>query len=1174
MKNKLLLLAVTFCFCMAAQAQAKYNSRDFKKKLVWIQMMNHTSSNAQTTYTTPVVKKSAVVQPKKFEAVREKEGKEEGEHEDMAYEMKHKNSAWFKAMSKPHANYFAVKKQFDKYFAKHKWEGSQSREFGAGWIKTKIFYLDKKGFVQDAPAFDPSTAPLSVPPTPGVTTRDVGGWHMIGPVNSLNIGPSIPGNKGGFVYMNRIDPTNPQKMFVSFQTGGLWTTSDGGTSWTLTDVNLPDVNYIDLDVCISNPSVVYAVSSQGGIVIKSIDGGLSWNATALTSASIYAGNPAKGADIAVSPTNPNVVVARWGSNIYRTADGGATWSLIVSGLNEYEIWTDCSNLSEMVDWSTTDNNVVYFLNYALGNQVQVYRSADAGVTFSIMTTITLDPAANGQVVGWAKLFLPSNNATAIYVAIGTGDAPTGHHAVQLYKLNNTTGAEILKRVNMRDGLTDEGGVHHGDMTMDRTDETKLVYGTYFRQFDYYSTDNGVSFTPSATNFHNDHRSLDMINGRVLTGTDGEAELSTDGGINYTNLTNSISNHELWGFGAAFKSDMCATGNDHGPNVIKEAGTGTEWFTWSGGDASNVDVNPLDDRYIFANNGGGESNLLMFRNGNQTISQHPTVIGSGGGDYLNNLEFHPNLYYSLICHSNGGNDLIRTDDNGVSSTIVHTFAGTVARNKIYMKDPKIIYVLVGRSDGRLWKTTDGGATWADVTPSSAATSGETNISDIALSDTDPNQVWVSYSSVQTVCKVLKSTNGGTSWANLTTPTLTANPVTRMVYQRGSNGGVYVGTHAGVFYRNNTMPDWVLIGNLPALEVPFMFINYNLGKIRIGTSRGAWEHDLYETSPPQAQISASTNKWTCIGGPIQFRDYSTVRNASATWAWSFPGATPSTSNLENPVVSYFGQPNGFHNVSLTVTDAYGTSSQTLTNFIQVTAAPSASSLPYSQTFEGTVFPPTGLTLSSTGKNFEQSTSVGGFGTSSKSASFINWENANLGTTASMITNPISISSPGLTAASLSFDVAYSRYAFDDDTLTVSVSTNCGPYIELYRKNGTQLSTNGGGPNGGASFVPTASEWRTDSIDISAYIGQAVSFKISDVVMNGNNLYIDNLNINTTTNPSYTITASAGANGSISPSGAVSVVSGANQTFTITPAGGYYVQDVLVDGTSQGALTIYTF
>jgi PKD repeat protein len=57
-------------------------------------------------------------------------------------------------------------------------------------------------------------------------------------------------------------------------------------------------------------------------------------------------------------------------------------------------------------------------------------------------------------------------------------------------------------------------------------------------------------------------------------------------------------------------------------------------------------------------------------------------------------------------------------------------------------------------------------------------------------------------------------------------------------------------------------------------------------------------------------------------------------------------------------------------------------------------------------------------------------------------------------------------------------------------------------------------------------------------------------------------------------YTINASAGANGSISPSGAVTVNYGANQAFTITPAAHYHVADVLVDSISVGAVTNYTF
>jgi hypothetical protein len=57
-------------------------------------------------------------------------------------------------------------------------------------------------------------------------------------------------------------------------------------------------------------------------------------------------------------------------------------------------------------------------------------------------------------------------------------------------------------------------------------------------------------------------------------------------------------------------------------------------------------------------------------------------------------------------------------------------------------------------------------------------------------------------------------------------------------------------------------------------------------------------------------------------------------------------------------------------------------------------------------------------------------------------------------------------------------------------------------------------------------------------------------------------------------YTISASAGANGSISPSGSVQVSYNTSQGFTITPNTGYQVSAVLVDGVSQGAITSYTF
>ncbi len=857
------------------------------------------------------------------------------EVEDFEYELKHKNTDWFLNMNDG-ADYFSIKEKFDLYFSDHKWEKSKARSLGEAWLKSKLFYLDKNGKVQPEPYIQKHN---NIPKNLNAVTSTtiIGTWRLLGPENSATTGYSGKGNHGGYVYLNRIDPTNSQKMFVSFVTGGLWMTSDGGLNWTLVDAPFSDVTYNDIDVCISNPQAVYALSNKE--LLRSIDGGLNWQSTSLNQTN-YSGTPY---DIAASPTNSNVVVARWGTFLYRTLDAGNTWSVVLGGLPNYSKW-DCSIHSEMLDWSPVNTSEVFLLSTSNTNTVTVYKSSNSGLSFSALTTLTVNASVNGQIIGWSKLFLPSNNSSAVYVGMGTGTSAYAHQAAHLYKLNSTTGATMLSRINMIPG-TSTMSLHHGDMVMDRDNENKIVYGTYSENILHSSLDNGLTFTNSVTNFHSDIRTIDLKNNKCLTGTDGESVFSTDGGNNNNTITNSISNHELWGFGSAFKSDIVASGNNHGPVMVKESANGFNWYNGYGADQGNTDVNPLDDRYIYSN---GYSNYRFFRTGIHTLINESNFLDVGGiYSYFNSIEFHPNKYYTIITHHAGQyptgnpnlnvwkNSLIKTEDNGNSISIVKTFTNQVFREKISMKNPNYIYVVEGLTNNKLWLTSDAGITWSNITPPSSVTSGQTNISDIAVSDQNPNEIWVAYSGVQSTCKIIKSTNFGSTWTNLTTSTLTSSPITKIIFQRGSNGGVYIGNKSGVYYRNNIMTNWQLLGSgLPQTEIRFMFINYNQGKLKIGTSRGAFEHDLYEISPPNALISANTNKVLCpLVDKIQFKDYSVVRNSSATWQWTFPGGTPSVSVLENPLVSYSTATNGFYNVMLTVTDAFGTSSQTLTNFIEV-------------------------------------------------------------------------------------------------------------------------------------------------------------------------------------------------------------------------------------------------
>ena len=83
---------------------------------------------------------------------------------------------------------------------------------------------------------------------------------------------------------------------------------------------------------------------------------------------------------------------------------------------------------------------------------------------------------------------------------------------------------------------------------------------------------------------------------------------------------------------------------------------------------------------------------------------------------------------------------------------------------------------------------------------------------------------------------------------------------------------------------------------------------------------------------------------------------------------------------------------------------------------------------------------------------------------------------------------------------------------------------------------------------------------------YVGAVSSYTFSNVQATHT--------ISATFSNQYTITASAGANGAISPSGSVQVTQGQSRTFAITPNTGYQVASVLVDGVSVGAVTSYTF
>jgi len=155
------------------------------------------------------------------------------------------------------------------------------------------------------------------------------------------------------------------------------------------------------------------------------------------------------------------------------------------------------------------------------------------------------------------------------------------------------------------------------------------------------------------------------------------------------------------------------------------------------------------------------------------------------------------------------------------------------------------------------------------------------------------------------------------------------------------------------------------------------------------------------------------------------------------------------------------------------------------------------------------------------------------------------------------------------------AVTSYTFNDvtagHTIAASFAINTYTITASAGSNGS-ISPSGAvsvnhGANQSFTITPAANYHVADVLVDGTSVGAVTSYQFTNVT--ADHTIVASFAIDT-----YTISASAGTGGSISPSGAVSVNHGANQTFTITPATGYHVADVLVDGSSVGAVTSYQF
>jgi photosystem II stability/assembly factor-like uncharacterized protein len=97
------------------------------------------------------------------------------------------------------------------------------------------------------------------------------------------------GGNAGRINFVRFHPTNTNIIYVGAPVGGLWITTNGGTSWTTNTDQLAVIGCSDIAIDPSNTNIMYLATGDGDAgdsysigVLKSTDGGVTWNTTGLT----------------------------------------------------------------------------------------------------------------------------------------------------------------------------------------------------------------------------------------------------------------------------------------------------------------------------------------------------------------------------------------------------------------------------------------------------------------------------------------------------------------------------------------------------------------------------------------------------------------------------------------------------------------------------------------------------------------------------------------------------------------------------------------------------------------------------------------------------------------------------------------------------------------------------
>lgn len=680
-----------------------------------------------------------------------------------------------------------------------------------------------------------------------------------------NIGPSRGGRSNAVSGVRGM----PLTYFAGYTGGGLWRTDDAGISWrNISDGHFRTGTIGAIAVANSDHNVIYVgagehairgqSSTYGDGVYKSTDFGRTWRHIGLEATRQISA-------VRVHPQDANLLYVaaqgdRWqGSSergIYRSKDGGATWELVLKGQNPTSGASDLS-------MDPTNPRILYAAFWDHQRQPWYVRSGGAGSGIWKSTD-------GGD--SWTRL---TNGLPSLMGKVGVAVSPANPDRV----------FAIVEAENGGLYRSDDAGRSWRRLSGDRLIQTRSWY--YMKVFAdpknenvvwvlnapvLRSIDGGATFQPvSAT--HGDNHALWIdpdAPERMINGNDGGASVTLDGGKSWSSQDNQPTSqfyhvtvdgqfpYRLYSGQQDNSSVSIASRTDGGSIGIRD------WEPSAGCESANIGVGK-SGRYVYGGCYQGLINELDTQTGlTRSIMVYPAMNLTERTDstryrfnwtapILVSQHDERTIYY-------GGNRLFRTTDRGTTwaeispdltkndrarqgwggGPITNEGAGGEVYATIVVitespHDRNVVYV--GTDDGLIQRTTDGGASWTNITPAAA---GDGLVNEIEVSPHDANTIYIAFRKDRVgdpTPHIFRSTDAGRSWTRLVDGLRAGEPVRVVREDPVRRGLLYAGTETGAYFSMDNGARWQAFTRVP--KVPVTDLDATTGDLVAATEgRGFW------------------------------------------------------------------------------------------------------------------------------------------------------------------------------------------------------------------------------------------------------------------------------------------------------------------------------------------------